>query len=142
MPRRIYAAYYGKLLIVAYFNAGLQVFDIRDPFNPRRVAYFVQAPNRNTESTCGTFAGNTHYCRKAAYSDLGEVDDRGYIYNMDRAGSGLTILSLTGDALAVVAARPFRRSAARPRSRHDADRDHRCGQDRRNRGASVGQGRT
>jgi hypothetical protein len=32
------------------------------------------------------------------------VDDRGYIYNFDRAGSGLTILKLTGAALQVVAA--------------------------------------
>jgi len=99
MPRRIYAPYYGKLLIVSFFNAGLQVFDIRDPYNPRRVAYFIQAPNRNTQATCGTFQGNTNYCRNATFSDLGELDDRGYIYNMDRAGSGLTILHLTGDAL-------------------------------------------
>lgn len=102
MSRRIYAPYYGKLLIVSYFNAGLQVFDIRDPYNPRRVAYFIQAPNGNTETTCGTFQGNPSYCRNATFSDLGELDDRGYVYNMDRAGSGLTILKLTGDALKVV----------------------------------------
>jgi hypothetical protein len=103
--REIYPAYYGRLLIVAYFNAGLQLFDIRDPYNPRRVAYFIQAPNQNTISTCGTYQGNTHYCRKATFSDLGEVDDRGYIYNIDRAGSGVTILQLTGDALKVVTGR-------------------------------------
>jgi hypothetical protein len=102
MPRRIFAPYYGKLLIVSFFNAGLQVFDIRDPYNPRRVAYFIQRPNKNTQQTCGTFQGNPNYCRKATFSDLGELDDRGYIYNMDRAGSGLTILRLTGDALRVV----------------------------------------
>jgi hypothetical protein len=83
-----------------------QVFDICDPFNPRRVAYFIQAPNRNTESICGSFEGNPKYCRNAAFSDLGEFDDRGYIYNMDRAGSGLTILSLTGGALAAATGRP------------------------------------
>ncbi len=66
------------------------------------VAYFIQAPNRNTQTTCGTFQGNTNYCRNATFSDLGELDDRGYIYNMDRAGSGLTILKLTGNALQVV----------------------------------------
>jgi hypothetical protein len=104
MPRRIFAPYYGKLLIVAFFNAGVQVFDIRDPYNPRRVGYFIQAPNRNTQQTCGTFQGNTNYCRRATFSDLGELDDRGYIYNMDRAGSGLTILQLTGAALEVVTA--------------------------------------
>lgn len=102
MPRRIYAPYYGKLLIVSYFNAGLQVFDIRDPYNPRRVAYFIQAPNDQTQESCGTFQGKKSYCRKATFSDLGELDDRGLIYNMDRAGAGLTILKLTGDALDVV----------------------------------------
>ena len=104
MPRRIFAPYYGKLLIVSFFNAGLQVFDIRDPYNPRRVGYFIQAPNKNTQQTCGTYQGNTLYCRRATFSDLGELDDRGYIYNMDRAGSGLTILKPTGNALEVVTA--------------------------------------
>jgi hypothetical protein len=100
--REIYPPYYGRLLVVAMFNAGLQVWDIRDPYNPRRVAYFIQAPNRNTRVSCGTYRGDAHYCHKATFSDLGEVDDRGYIYNFDRAGAGLTILKLTGDALKVM----------------------------------------
>src|SRR5205807_10491918 len=91
MPRRIFAPYYGKLLIASFFNAGLQVFDIRDPYNPRRVAYFIQAPNRNTQPTRGTFQGKANYCRNATFSVLGEQDDRGYIYNMDRAASGVTL---------------------------------------------------
>ena len=103
LNRQIYAPYYGRLLIVAMFNAGLQVWDIRDPYNPRRVAYFIQAPNKNTHESCGSYGGNPHYCRKATFSDLGEVDDRGYIYNFDRAGSGLTILKLTGAASRVAA---------------------------------------
>ena len=102
LNRQIYAPYYGKIVIAAMFNAGLQVWDIRDPYNPRRVAYFIQAPNKNTHESCGTFGGNPHYCRKAVFSDLGEVDDRGYIYNLDRAGSGVTILQLTGAALQAV----------------------------------------
>jgi hypothetical protein len=104
LNREIYAPYYGKIIVVAMFNAGLQVWDIRDPYNPRRVAYFIQAMNKNTISTCGTYQGNTNYCRNAIFSDLGEVDDRGYIYNLDRAGSGMTVLKLTGDALDVVTA--------------------------------------
>jgi hypothetical protein len=103
LNRQIYAPYYGRLVIVAMFNAGVQVWDIRDPYHPRRVAYFIQAPNKNTHESCGTYRGNAHYCRKATFSDLGEVDDRGYIYNFDRAGSGLTILKLTGAALQSVA---------------------------------------
>jgi len=104
LNREIYAPYYGKIVVVAMFNAGLQVWDIRDPYNPRRVGYFIQAPNRDTISTCGTYQSNTNYCRNAIFSDLGEVDDRGYIYNLDRAGSGLTVLKLTGDALDAVTA--------------------------------------
>jgi hypothetical protein len=100
--RAIYAPYYGKILIVAMFNAGLQVWDIRDPYSPRRIAYFIQAPNSKTIETCGTYQGNQPYCRKATFSDLGEVDDRGYIYNLDRAGSGMTVLKLSGDAADIV----------------------------------------
>ena len=90
------------------FNAGLQIWDIRDPYNPRRVGYFIQAKNKNTISTCGTYQGNATYCRNAIFSDSGEVDDRGYIYNLDRAGSGMTVLKLTGDALKVVTAPPIK----------------------------------
>jgi len=53
LNRQIYAPFYGRLVIAAMFNAGLQVWDIRDPYNPRRVAYFIQAPNKNTHESCG-----------------------------------------------------------------------------------------
>ncbi len=106
LNRQIFAPYYGKIVVAAMFNAGLQVWDVRDPYNPRRVGYFIQAPNNNTISTCGTYQGNTNYCRNAIFSDLGEVDDRGYIYNLDRAGSGMTVLKLTGAALQVVTSPP------------------------------------
>ena len=100
LNREIYAPYYGKIIVAAYFNAGVQVWDIRDPTTPRRIAYFIQAPNANTLTNCSST--NPSYCRAATFSDLGEVDDRGYIYNMDRAGSGLTILQLSGRAAQVI----------------------------------------
>jgi hypothetical protein len=100
LNREIYAPYYGKIIVAAYFNAGIQVWDIRDPTTPRRIAYFIQAPNANTLTNCSST--NPTYCRAATFSDLGEVDDRGYIYNMDRAGSGLTILQLSGKAAQVI----------------------------------------
>jgi hypothetical protein len=100
LNREIYAPYYGRIIVAAYFNGGLRVWDIRDPYSPRQVAYFIQAPNANTIPNCSST--NPSYCRRATFTDLGEVDDRGYIYNMDRAGSGLTILRLTGAAAEVV----------------------------------------
>ncbi len=100
----IYAPYYGKIIVAAYFNAGIQVWDIRDPTSPRRIAYFIQAPNGNTLPNCASAGGilPTTYCPNATFSDLGEVDDRGYIYNMDRAGSGVTVLQLKGNAAQVI----------------------------------------
>ena len=37
-------------------------------------------------------------CFNATMNDYVEYDDRGFIYAVDRAGSGITILSLTGEA--------------------------------------------
>ena len=97
----IYPPYYGKIITVSWFNAGLRVWDIRDPKNPKPVAYFIQAPNANTESSCSTINGTTR-CFNAAMNDYVEYDDRGYIYAADRAGTGVTILSLTGEALKAI----------------------------------------
>jgi hypothetical protein len=99
---QIYAPYYGRLAFVTWFDAGLRVFDIRDPLNPRPVAYFIQAPNGNTVPECGTNLQGRTICTDYPYMDIVEVDDRGYIYGQDRAGSGITILRLTGEALKVV----------------------------------------
>ena len=97
----IYAPYYGKLACVTWFNAGMRCFDIRDPLNPRMVSYFIQAPNENTRASCGV-PGDPTLCRNVAYMNVIEVDDRGFIYGQDRAGSGITVLVPTGDALQVV----------------------------------------
>ncbi len=81
--------YYRKLVFVSWFNAGVRGFDIRDPFNPREVAYFVPRITDNTADRNGKFAIQTNNV---------EVDDRGLIYTSDRANTGLHILELTGDA--------------------------------------------
>ena len=98
----IYPPYYGKIIGVSWFNAGARFWDIRDPKNPRPIAYYIQAPNANTTASCATIKGVAH-CQNATMNDYVEFDDRGYIYAADRTGSGVTILSLTGDALKVVA---------------------------------------
>ena len=93
----IYPPYYGKIISVSWFNAGVRIWDIRDPKNPKPVAYFIQAPNANTAASCSTINGVTN-CFNATMNDYVEYDDRGFIYAVDRAGSGVTILSLTGEA--------------------------------------------
>ena len=47
-----YPPYYGKIAVFAWFNAGVRIWDIRDPFAVREVGYFVPPANQNTVPTC------------------------------------------------------------------------------------------
>ena len=105
-----YPPYYGKLAIFSWFNAGVRVWDIRDPFAVQEVAYFIPAPDKNTMAFCPDGVSHpsgdpkiTSACQNAIETNNVEVDDRGLIYTADRAGTGLHILRLTGRAKEAVA---------------------------------------
>jgi hypothetical protein len=126
-----YPPYYGRLAMVSWFSGGLQVFDIRNPDAARRIAYFIPAPvdsgcvDPNTGADIGcTFsnsgrrnsAGVQHVVNGIQTNNV-EIDDRGYIYLADRAGTGMQIVKLTGAA----------RRAARGERDDDDDDDHEGG---------------
>jgi hypothetical protein len=92
--------YYGKLVFLAYFNAGVRAVDIRDPFHPREAAFYVPAVTPNTDTRCVKVDGADR-CKTAIQTNNLEVDDRGYVYLVDRANTGLHILELTGAARAI-----------------------------------------
>jgi hypothetical protein len=89
--------YYGRVLFVTYFNAGVRALDIRDPFTPREIGFYIPAVTANTDKRC-VGSGPTERCKTAIQSNNVEVDDRGYIYVADRANTGLHILELSGAA--------------------------------------------
>lgn len=89
-----------KLVVLAYFNAGVRVVDIRNPFAPREVARFIPEVTENTTESCIEIEGR-EVCDRAIQTNNVNVDDRGYIYALDRASTGLHILELTGEARAI-----------------------------------------
>ena len=89
--------FYKKLAFVTWFNAGVRALDIRDPYAPREVGFFIPAITAATDRRCIKVDGKDR-CKVAIQSNNVETDDRGYIYVVDRANTGLHILEVTGEA--------------------------------------------
>ncbi len=99
--------YMGRVMFFSHFNAGVRALDVRDPFFPKEIAYYIPAMTKDTV-VLQTPAGQTKNPGATAASDRKviqtsnvEVDERGYIYIVDRANTGMHILSLTGAARGV-----------------------------------------
>jgi hypothetical protein len=99
-------AFYKKLAMITFFNAGLRVLDVRDPFQPKEVGYFIPPITEATDKRCIKVDGQER-CKVAIQSNNVETDDRGYIYVVDRANTGMHILELTGEARAIAGLPPL-----------------------------------
>jgi hypothetical protein len=93
--------FYKKVAFVTWFNAGVRAIDVRDPFQPKEVGYFIPAITEATDKRCIKVDGQD-LCKVAIQSNNVETDDRGYVYVVDRANTGLHILELTGDARRII----------------------------------------
>lgn len=92
--------YRNKLAFIAYFNAGVRALDITNPYQPREVGYFIPPITADTDKRCIKVDGKDR-CKTAIQINNVETDDRGNIYIVDRANTGLFILAPTGDAAAI-----------------------------------------
>jgi hypothetical protein len=88
---------YARLLTSAWFDAGIRVTDIRDPYHPREVAHFIAPINKFTQPSSAVINGVT-YTALDVSCDNTDVDNRGLRYCGDRVGGGLDIAKLTGEA--------------------------------------------
>ena len=100
------APYYQKLTFITFFNAGVRVLDVRNPYQPKEVAYFIPPISKATSQRCGEIGGKQRCSNATIQSNNAETDDRGYIYVADRSNTGLHILELTGEARAIAGLPP------------------------------------
>jgi hypothetical protein len=89
--------YYKKMAFIAWFNGGVRALDIRDPFQPKEVGYFIPAITDKTDKRCVKVDGKDR-CKVAIQTNNVETDARGLIYIVDRANTGMHVLELAGEA--------------------------------------------
>jgi hypothetical protein len=94
--------FYQKIVFVSYFNAGVRAFDVRDPYNPQDVAFFIPGVTPFTDLRCGTYQGTPNVCRQVIQTNNVATDDRGFIYIVDRADTGMHVLQLQGQAKKII----------------------------------------
>lgn len=89
--------FYKKMAFIAWFNAGVRALDVRDPYHPKEVGYFIPAITDRTDKRCVKVDGKDR-CKTAIQTNNVETDERGYVYIVDRANTGMHILELGGEA--------------------------------------------
>jgi hypothetical protein len=97
--------FYKKLAFITFFNGGVRVVDVRDPYAPKEVGYFIPAITEATDKRCIRVDGQQK-CKVAIQTNNAETDDRGYIYIVDRANTGMHVLELTGEPRAIAGLKP------------------------------------
>jgi hypothetical protein len=85
------------MVFVSWFNAGVRAIDIRNPYAPKEAGFYIPATTVDTDPRGDKIAIQTNNV---------EVDERGLIYIVDRANTGMHILELTDEARDMVPGLP------------------------------------
>ncbi len=70
--------FYKKLAFITFFNAGVRVVDVRDPYAPKEVGYFIPAITEVTGQAPRPGREGQQKCKVAIQTNNAETDDCGY----------------------------------------------------------------
>ncbi len=87
-----------KIAWVAYFNAGVRVLDLSDPYNLKELGFYIPKTSRNSFPIAEGQPVTIHI------NDV-DLDHRGLAYVSDRVGTGLFVLEYVGDRVRAAADR-------------------------------------
>lgn len=93
--------FYKKVVIFSWFNAGARAVDVRNPYHPKEVGFFIPATTENTDERCAEIGG-IEECFIAIQTNNVELDERDLVYLFDRANTGMHIVELTGEAREII----------------------------------------
>jgi hypothetical protein len=78
-----------KTAWLAYFNAGIRIVDLSNPYRIEELGYYIPKTNKNSHPI-------VQNQKTAIQINDVDIDHRGLVYASDRVGTGLFILEYTG----------------------------------------------
>ena len=82
--------YGSEIAFFSWFNAGVRMVDLRNPYQPVELGWFIPDANEDTSWSDENL--------NVSVTNNVDVDERGYVYLFDRAGGGMHVVQPTGEA--------------------------------------------